>query len=152
MNNAKAKEQKKSKCDTPRMKDSGRPGVVAGACNPASRRPGPVDGLRRRVLIGVGACRPSVHTKLGVNKATSEESGMTWLSKEGRTGSGPTGSRQKSPRRDSGGTALANASRRTAPSIESDPFLFAPSSLPAPLTKNTLGALRIVYSELFRNF
>ena len=84
-----------------------------------------MDGLRRRVLNGVGACRPSVHTKLGVNKAFSEESEMTWLPKEGRTGSGPKGSRQKSPRRDSGGIALANVPCRSAPPIQSDPILFA---------------------------
>uniref|UniRef100_A0A914VZD0 Uncharacterized protein n=1 Tax=Plectus sambesii TaxID=2011161 RepID=A0A914VZD0_9BILA len=97
-------------CQKVRLSENYRPGVVAGTCNPASRRPGAVDGLRRRVLNGVDSCRPSVHTKHGVNKVFSEESGMTWLIKEERTGSGPKGSRQKHPRRDSGGIALANVS------------------------------------------
>ena len=52
-----------------------------------------VDGLRWGALAVWGVCRPSVHTKRGVNKAGREESRLSWLSKERRTDSGPKGSR-----------------------------------------------------------
>ncbi|CDW54610.1 Spindle-pole body protein (Pcp1) [Trichuris trichiura] len=60
------------------------PGVVADACNPATRRLGTVDGLRPGGLDRVTSRRPSVRVKSGVNMVTAKELTATRLVKEGR--------------------------------------------------------------------
>ena len=70
---------------------------MAYSCNPATRRPGLLDGLRAGVLPGIILCRSGVRTKLGINMVTSTEVGVPRLHKEGRIGSGWKHSRQKFP-------------------------------------------------------
>ena len=72
-------------------------GVVAGSCNPATRRHGFVDSLRAGALLCGGLCRSGVRTKPGINMGPLEESGVARLSKEVRTGPGGRPSSQKYP-------------------------------------------------------
>ena len=83
--------------DTAIKVGSSRPGVVAYSCNPATRRPGSVDGLRPGHLPGAGLCRPGVRAKPGINMVGRGEPRPSRLPKERRTGPGRKRSRQKSP-------------------------------------------------------
>ena len=75
-----------------------QPGVVAHACNLATWRLGCSDGLRSGFLGAVVLCRAGVRAKFGVNMGRSEESVISRLVKEERTGPGWKHSRQKLPR------------------------------------------------------
>ena len=57
------------------------------------------DGLRLAALRRFDLRRSGVRAKLGVNMTIPGELGVSRLSKEERTGSGPRGSSQKFPRR-----------------------------------------------------
>ena len=71
-------------------------GVVACPCNLATWKSRLVDGLRSGFIWDAVLCRSGVRAKLGINMVTLGEPGFTRLSKEGRIGPGPQGSRQKS--------------------------------------------------------
>ena len=58
------------------------------SCNPATWRPGLVDGLRLGYLLVFALCRSGVHTKPGVDMVVPAEARAPRLSKEGRTGPG----------------------------------------------------------------
>lgn len=74
-----------------------RLGVVAHSCNPATWRPGLMDGLSLGSLLVIVLCRSGVRAKLGINMVTLAEAGTTRLSKAGRIGPGRKRSKQKSP-------------------------------------------------------
>jgi hypothetical protein len=80
-----------------KIKHCFRLGVVACSCNPATWRPGSLDGLRAGALLLGALCRSGVRAKLGINMVPSGEPRGSRLSKEGRTGPGWKHSRQKSP-------------------------------------------------------
>ena len=73
------------------------PGVVAGSCNPATRRQVLEDGLRRGLLVVTGSCWSGVRTKACINMDPPGELGGVRLSNEGRTGPGGKPSSQESP-------------------------------------------------------
>ena len=73
-------------------------GVVARACDRATKEQVVSKGLRSGFLSFASLCRSGVHTKLGVNMVNFEEPSSTRLHKEERTGSGWKHSRQKFPR------------------------------------------------------
>ena len=71
---------------------------MAHACNLAAGRLGCLDGLRSGFLGVVVLCRSDVHAKFGVNMGSMEESALSRLVEEERTGRGWKHSRQKLPR------------------------------------------------------
>ena len=73
-------------------------GVVAHACNPATWRLGCLDGLRSGFLGVVALCRSGIRAMFGVNMGRMEESVISRLVKEKRTGPGWKHSKQKLPR------------------------------------------------------
>ena len=71
---------------------------MAHVCNLAAWRLGCLDGLRSEFLGVVVLCRSGVRAKFGVNMGSMEESALSRLVEEKRTGREWKHSRQKIPR------------------------------------------------------